>query len=90
MKSLIFIVIYVIILISIFVLRFINDITDVNILLNKNEYNFLFFSSLLYIILFYLLKSFLTDINIDYIIPVGICYMIWYFVSRLITNFIKI
>ena len=54
--------------------------------LNKYQMNFLITSSILYLLLFYFLKSFITDVNIDYILPLGIFYIVWYSVTKIISN----
>ena len=28
----------------------------------------------------------LTDTNIDYVVPVGLCYLVWYFFDKMISN----
>ena len=54
--------------------------------LNKYQMNFLITSSILYLLLFFFLKSFITDVNIDYILPLGIFYIVWYSVTKIISN----
>ena len=54
--------------------------------LNNYQINFIIISSFIYIFLFYFLKSYITNTNIDYIVITGVFYMIWYILTKLIVN----
>ena len=78
------ITIYVILLIIIFVFRLLSIYLNNEILLTKKEYNFLFISALLYLLIMYFIKSYVSETNIDYMIPVGIFYIVWYIITNII------
>jgi hypothetical protein len=90
-------IIYLIIIISLIVYKVLFRLISIKIKisdyvylgLNKYQMNFLIISSILYLLLFYFLKSFVTDTNIDYILPLGIFYIIWYLLTKIITNSIS-
>ena len=54
--------------------------------LNNYQITFLLVSSILFLILFYLLKSYVSDTNIDYIPFVAFFYMLWYLITKILTN----
>ena len=84
MKLELMITIYVILLIIIFVFRLLSIYLNNEILLTKKEYNFLFISALLYLLIMYFIKSYVSETNIDYMIPVGIFYIVWYIITNII------
>lgn len=57
--------------------------------LNKYQLNYLIISLILYLLLFYYLKSFIVDIDLGYILLIGIFYAVWYFLTKILTNTIS-
>jgi hypothetical protein len=59
-----------------------------NIYLGLTNYqiNYLIISLFLYLFLFYFLKSYITDVNIDYAMTIGLFYIIWYLLTKIIVN----
>lgn len=88
MKLNIFIMIYVVLIIVIALFRLLSYYFKNDIVLKREDYNYVLISSLLYIILLYYLKSYVSITNIDYIIPIGICYISWYIITKFILNII--
>ena len=97
MKGEIFFIITVIMIIAILVIKILFTILRMKfnlsdkIFLGLTNYQivYLLVSSVLFLLLFYLLKSYITDIKLDYVSLVAFFYMIWYLLTKMITNAIS-
>ena len=97
MKSELFFIITVITIIVILVIKILLTILKLKFNLSDKIYlgltnyqiTYLLVSSTLFLVLFYLIKSYITDINIDHIPVIAFFYIIWYLLTKIITNIIS-
>ena len=79
-------IIYVCSIVVIFLIKIFSMIMNYDLMLTKYQINFLFISSILFLIIFYYMRSFIVNEDHNYILIYGFIFIIWYYLVKLISN----
>ena len=79
-------IIYICSIIVIFLIKIFSVIMGYDLMLSEYQINFLLISSVLYLIIFYYMRSFIVNENHNYILIYGFIFIIWYYLVKFISN----